>query len=406
MDWSPQQEHALAEVSRWLRDADRQVFRLWGYAGTGKTTLARHFAEGVGGRVLFAAFTGKAADVMRRNGCPEATTIHRLIYRPIERNKNRLLELEQELEKYPEVTVQNALTGGIALHVSCARRLQLLREIDAEKKRVGRPFFELNLDSTVRGASLLILDEASMIDARIGEDLIGFGTPILVLGDPFQLPPVRGQGYFTSGDPDVALTAVRRQALDNPVLALATGVREGRGLPLGTFGESRVCSRGEFDRDSLSNEVQILVGKNDTRRRANFRRREAMGLPPGEPTAGDRLVCLRNDHEVGLLNGGIWSVTEAFQIEPNFYEMVIRDGDQTLGVRAHAGIFRGEDVPLFSRRDAQEFDFGYALTVHKAQGSQWPEVLVVDESFCFRADADRWLYTALTRAEKKVTVVK
>src|ERR671923_2433384 len=85
--FTPHQDTALKAVADWLkakpgRNGTPQVFRLFGYAGTGKTTLARHIAEGVDGKVLFAAFTGKAACVMRSKGCPNATTIHSLIYKP------------------------------------------------------------------------------------------------------------------------------------------------------------------------------------------------------------------------------------------------------------------------------------------------------------------------------------
>src|ERR1700704_3832073 len=84
--FSPQQDAALQAVAAWLkarpgRGSTPAVFRLFGYAGTGKTTLAKHLAEGVEGKVLFAAFTGKAALVMRRKGCQNASTIHSLIYR-------------------------------------------------------------------------------------------------------------------------------------------------------------------------------------------------------------------------------------------------------------------------------------------------------------------------------------
>src|SRR5882757_5485782 len=87
--FSPEQDAALKAVAAWLkakpgRGNTPPVFRLFGYAGSGKSTLAKHLAEGVEGKVLFAAFTGKAALVMRRKGCEGASTIHSLIYRPLE----------------------------------------------------------------------------------------------------------------------------------------------------------------------------------------------------------------------------------------------------------------------------------------------------------------------------------
>lgn len=97
MTWSPEQDRALAAVAEWLKSPERQVFRLFGYAGTGKTTLAKHFADGVEGEVLFGAFTGKATHVLRQKGCPNAATIHSMIYHSGDKGRARLLGLEQEL---------------------------------------------------------------------------------------------------------------------------------------------------------------------------------------------------------------------------------------------------------------------------------------------------------------------
>src|SRR3954453_15882830 len=187
MQLSPQQDDALQAVSRWMKAGRPQVFRLFGYAGTGKTTLARQIAEAVDGDVLFAAFTGKAAQVMRNKGCANARTIHSLIYRP-------------RGEK-PE-----AETGEM------------------------QPAFSLNRASAVGKAKLIVVDECSMVDEALGRDLLSFGTPVLVLGDPGQLPPISGGGYFTNAEPDVVLTEVHRQARDNPIVQLAQTVREG-GVP-------------------------------------------------------------------------------------------------------------------------------------------------------------------------------
>ena len=161
-----------------LRQGEPQVFRLFGYAGVGKTTLARHIAEGARGETAFAAFTGKAALVMRSKGCAGATTIHALIYR-------------------------------------------------ASEGAEGAPTFTLNADGPASRAGLIVIDECSMVDAELARDLLSFGKPILVLGDPFQLPPVKGGGYFTDGAPDVMLTQIHRQAHDNPIIRLSEVVRSG-----------------------------------------------------------------------------------------------------------------------------------------------------------------------------------
>src|SRR6188508_3830737 len=179
--FTPHQDDALLAVADWLRARPGtgntpQVFRLFGYAGTGKTTLARHIADGVDGEVKYAAFTGKAALVMRNKGCDGASTIHSLIYR-------------------------------------------------AKESGVEQPSFELWDDAPASKAKLIVIDECSMVDAELGRDLLSFGVPVLVLGDPAQLPPIQAGassgGFFTEAEPDVMLTEVHRQAQDNPIVRLS-----------------------------------------------------------------------------------------------------------------------------------------------------------------------------------------
>lgn len=397
MDWSPKQARALDAVGDWLRRREPQVFRLYGYAGTGKTTLAQHLAEGVDGEVLFAAYTGKAAHVLRRAGCPGASTIHSLIYRPRDGDPTRLLALLRE---------QTEARENPDADPADVERLE--REIAAEREELKKPRFVLNRDSVVRDAALLVIDECSMVDERMGTDLLSFGVPILVLGDPAQLPPVGGAGFFTAHRPDVMLTEIHRQAEGNPIVGLAARIRGGEPLRPGDYGGGvRVVRKADFDKGAIGPDVQILVGRNKTRRRGNAFRRGSLGFLGDLPVAGDRLVCLRNDHDVGLLNGAIWHVVEVVDTYDDSIELVI-DGDSDEGrrvVEAHSAPFRGDDVLPWAWRDAQSFDFGYCLTVHKSQGSQWPEVCLIDESRCFRGDARRWLYTGITRAEERLTVV-
>jgi exodeoxyribonuclease-5 len=362
MTCSPQQDAALKAVAEWLRRGDRPVFRLFGYAGTGKTTLAKHIAEGVEGEVSFGAYTGKAALVLRTKGCLDASTIHSMIYRS--------------------------------------------RESDE-----GGPQFVLNRQSPVAKASLIIIDECSMVDEELGRDLLSFGQPVLVLGDPAQLPPVKGGGFFTEAEPDVMLTEVHRQARDNPIVHMSMKVREGGRLEPGVYGESRVIHRREVDAAMVMAADQVLVGLNKTRRLYNTRLRELNGYRAPMPAAGEKLVCLRNDKTKGLLNGGTWSIQALRGIRNDFVRMdVLPDDDarrRSVEVAVHKAFFEGteEEVPFVLRRESDEFTYGYALTVHKAQGSQWDELVLFDESYAFREHRSRWLYTGLTRAAEKVTVV-
>ncbi|KQP42714.1 ATP-binding protein [Methylobacterium sp. Leaf104] len=363
--FAPQQDAALKAISDWRKSGGAQVFRLFGYAGTGKTTLARRIADDVEGTVVFGAFTGKAASVMRQKGCHDAATIHSLIYR-------------------------------------------------TKETEDGGPAFTLNRTGPVSKAELIVIDECSMVDSDLGNDLLSFDRPVLVLGDPAQLPPVRGGGFFTEAEPDVMLTDVHRQAADDPIVRMAMTVREGGRLSIGEYGESRIVSRRSIDPAVVLQADQVLVGMNKTRRLYNNRLRELAGHTDPMPAVGEKLVCLRNDRTKGLLNGSTWTV-HAQRSSPRADTVrldVVPEDDPALrrrpvDIKVLKAVMSGseEEIPAFLKRETDEFTYGYALTVHKAQGSQWDDVVLFDESFAFREHRARWLYTGLTRAAKRITVV-
>src|SRR3954462_3126366 len=267
--FTPHQDAALKAVGDWLkakpgRSGTPQVFRLFGYAGTGKTTLARHIAEGVDGEVKYAAFTGKAALVMRNKGCDNASTIHSLIYR-------------------------------------------------AKESGVEQPSFELWDDAPASKAKLIVIDECSMVDADLGRDLMSFDCPLLVLGDPAQLPPIQGGGFFTDCEPDAMLTEVHRQAQNDPIVRMSMDVRDGRSLEIGRHGENEGGRRGEAGPERVMSADQILVGRNNTRRAYNMRVRQKLNIEDPLPVANDKLVCLRNNRKKALFNGGLWRVKSRAQ---------------------------------------------------------------------------------------------
>ena len=364
MKWNSQQEQALQQVNQWFRkqSKEKQIFRVFGYAGTGKTTLAKHFAEHIDGDVFYAAFTGKAALMMRKNGCVGASTIHSLIYRAKEDSK-------------------------------------------------GLIKFELNKSSPIKDAALIIIDECSMVDAKIGKDLLSFGKPILVLGDPAQLPPVKGAGFFTECKPDVMLTEIHRQASDNPIIYLATEIRKGRVPDYGDYGSSRVVKKLST-KDALDAD-QIIVGKNDTRHMLNRKVRKMLDIKSVLPIVGDKLICLKNNSSLGIFNGGMFTVEniQKTKYEQNFMFMAVSGDDENeraVAVKVHKSFFTDE-VPSpdwKTIRDTEEFDYGYAITCHKSQGSQWDNVLIYDESWVFKNDSSRWLYTAVTRASESVVLYR
>jgi len=224
--WSPQQETALKLVRAWFKDPDApQIFYLAGYAGTGKTTLALELTNNVGGEVLFCAFTGKAASVMRKSGCANAKTIHQLIYTATKMSDKHLEALKEELRNSKKVS--NPPQGLLM-------RMRIIeRSIKEQEQALKRPHFVIKEVSEVQHASLVVVDECSVVNERMAEDLASFGVRILVLGDPAQLPPVRGGGAFTNREPDMTLTEIHRQAADSPIIRLATQVRRGEGISLG-----------------------------------------------------------------------------------------------------------------------------------------------------------------------------
>ena len=365
--FTPHQDTALTAVGDWIKtrpgaNGAPQLFRLFGYAGTGKTTLARHVAEHVDGKVMFAAFTGKAAQVMRSKGCAGASTIHSLIYKA--------------------------------------------RETGEET-----PSFDLWDDAPASKAKLIVIDECSMVDAELGRDLLSFGVPVLVLGDPAQLPPIQGGGFFTDVEPDAMLTEVHRQAQDDPIVRLSMEVRAGESLEPGIYGETRVVERQYLDPNRVVEADQVLVGRNATRRAYNTRMRERRGLTDPLPASGDKLVCLRNNKRKGLFNGALWTVKERPSSRRDILKMRIQPddgvGSRAIKVSVRPECFTGaiDQVPWELRKRFDEFDYGYVLTVHKAQGSQWDDVVLFDESFAFQDSRARWLYTGVTRAAKRLTVV-
>ena len=363
---SQSQQDAVDRVIDWHTNSRAQVFHLFGYAGTGKTTIARHIADSIDATVGFAAYTGKAASVMTRKGCP-ASTLHSLLYHP--------------KKKFDPITGKD--TGQV----------EFVRKENNKAERLG----------------LVIIDECSMVGNVLGEDLLRLGVKVLVLGDPAQLPPVEGTGFFHTDEPDVLLTEIHRQAEKSGVLKLATAVRMGKALPVGRCLESDVVPFADFGRFDPTSFDQILVGTNATRVFWNARMRRLLGFTEVNPMPGERVMCCKNNHQLKLLNGEQFVVVDCQQRNQDTVRLYLRRGDgDTVQVESDVFLFRGGNVkempPVSDHRSI--FDFAYAITVHKSQGSQWDNVMVIDQSSVFRENAAKWLYTAVTRASERVVVVR
>lgn len=251
------------------------------------------------------------------------------------------------------------------------------------------------------------------------KDIQSYDVPILVLGDPGQLPPIKGASSLINGAPHALLTEIHRQAEDDPIIAYATRARNQIFIPYGAMGESKHVEKHELTTKEVLAADQILVGKNATRRDWNQQIRAALGRGGDYPVVGEKLICLRNDREKGLFNGMMCEVVRIGDELDFSLELDIRTELQVMedytpikikALKAHFDIYHDKDifdsVRTWMYRDVQEFDYGYAITVHKSQGSQWDNVILVDDKFLSwkKAERAKWLYTAITRAAERITI--
>jgi len=356
---SDEQTAAYDAICNWIEHGHEQTFWLTGYAGTGKTTLATAIAKNH--RVAFGAFTGKATQVLRA----------KLHARQIE-----------------------APCGTLHSHI-------YTHQFDDQ---YGRPIFRRkSKDECAFGpGNVLIVDECSMIGRELMEDLLFFGAKILAIGDPGQLPPVGDDCWFT-GRPDFHLSTIHRQALENPIIRASMEIREHGSFEAAPGFIDKIGSRNIPDEYLLESD-QVLCGTNKMRTQVNRWFRESASIAAPLPIEGEKVVCLKNNHNIGVFNGGVHLCSApATPKTLTTVELPIEVDGKTETLicdRAHFG----SEKPTPTSHDS--FDFGYCLTVHKSQGSEWPSILLIDD-MQFVKDRDqrkKWLYTAVTRASERVVV--
>ncbi|HEV7266514.1 MAG TPA: AAA family ATPase [Falsiroseomonas sp.] len=421
---SPQQADAIAAIVHWYRHcrSQQQVFRLFGYAGTGKSTITALAIEALGldpmardgdaaGGVLFAAFTGKAALVMTRKGTP-ASTIHSLIYRVSEATPEEIARVEKEL-----FDLQRDLRRmGPAERAFAETQISKLQLRLAD---IHRPTFLLNERSRVRDAALVVLDEVSMVGPEMAADLLAFGKPILVLGDPGQLPPIKGTGAFTEAEPDIRLTEIHRQAGESAIIRLATMARQGIEIPPGEH-DAHVWKlpRNTVSAAQMLRGGQVICGRNNTRLWLNSGMKAAAGFPAPYPAGlSEKIICLKNRNDLGLVNGMFVSLADTRDEGGLAFSATVTTEDGAAITGRHR-FYKGhyddhvQRDPDRERRDWRdlrgliETSWGYAITCHKSQGSQWENVIVYDDRLSRTAEERaRWLYTAITRAERGLVIL-
>jgi exodeoxyribonuclease-5 len=428
------QAQAIQDIKDWFANgtAMQQVFRVFGYAGAGKTTIVRHAIAELGldtmereadgsvsatGGVLYAAFTGKAALVMTRKGTP-ASTIHSLIYRvseatpaEIERIKDDITDIKAKLPSLP----------------SASRLMEetRLRSLELRLTEIHKPRFVLNEQSIVKEAKLLVLDEVSMVGEEMAKDLLAFGKPILVLGDPGQLPPVKGEGAFTQQAPDVMLTEIHRQAGESAIIRLATLARQGLPIPYGEHDRFVwKMRRDQVGPEQMLRGGQVICGRNATRLQLNLAMKRAAGFPGTYPTGrGEKIICLKNRNDLGLVNGMFVDLADIRdEDEISFSATVVTEDGERIGAggdrperfRIYKGHFDEHVAPdperdrrdHWAKKKTIEAVWGWAITCHKSQGSQWENIVVFDDGLGRTAeDRARWLYTAITRASSGLVLL-
>jgi exodeoxyribonuclease-5 len=418
--FSEQQEHAFRLIKRWYQTDNKRPFVLNGYAGTGKTTIAKHIGAVLGfaqEKVIYVAFTGKAALQLRKKGCLNATTVHRLLYKPSMKSEEKLRELAEKLEHAREVDPSLQSREGRAVEVA----------YKAELKRVESLSFEKEPDEErIKTSKIIVVDESSMINAIIARDLQDTGLPVIYCGDPFQLPPVSGRSPVSEMSVDIMLTDVHRQALESPVLRFATDLRQHGLIKLtprievnGPGERMQIISRDDANYELYNGHDQILCAGNKTRQSLNkkiqtkkLQAGEVIDIPGIGLGTNDRIIFLNNDHEMDIFNGSIGVVERIDSLDPaewnvdfpsKYWKISGKTDDaefEDYKVNNEAITSREKSV----RSKSQAIDLAYAITCHKSQGSEWDTVLVHFEPLR-DTNMARWLYTSATRARQVCTIV-
>lgn len=377
-DLQTQQLAAIDHIWDWYCSGG-PPFRLAGLAGTGKTTTIASLPSALPMlRFAFCAPTNKAANVLRGKlpGSAQVTTVHGLIY------KQRMKE--------PGVPA---------------------RDDD------GALIFDA-LDNMRGDADLVVVDEASMIDSRMWSDLTSYGVPVLAVGDPFQLPPVR-DSFCLMKSADFTLTDIQRQVADSPIIRLAYMVRSGDEVPFGELGQGVRKIRYQRHNPQVDGISSVaLAWRNKTVAKLNKGAREAQGLASDYVEPGEPVISYSSDPLRGIYNNMSGRMTE-FVPDPISdalaFARISIDGEHLWEGTVHRDQFAHgkalrDDWQYRSRFGPVRhacWDYAYALTVHRAQGSEWDAVIVDDRTYHGKRanDHQKWLYTAITRAKERLTII-
>lgn len=402
MKLSPQQALALDKIGHHLDHGRDQALVLAGVAGSGKTTLVRRIAEMTSRSIWFVAPTAKAASVLMSKLPPGAvvTTAHSFLYKPIEITKLDVELAEKERDKIAELAkTDRAMRDQLRLAE------WRLRQKERQLAAGGADFIDKD---NPQHMPIVLCDEASQVDEDMEADLRARCDKLIFVGDPFQLPPVNGTDFFHRNHPDIFLDEVHRQAKDSTILRFATAIRQGENFT----GWDDTCRRiGGLDIAQVAKGDVVITGKNETRRKLNRKLRAHAGYKGVLPRKGEPIMCLKNDHGRKLINGVGGVATTDARKHGESVRIGLAYNGELLEVPLDPYEFeRYEDdtVERSAPRNAMRADFGYAITCHKAQGSEWPHVVVWDDKMRpeQKEERRRWIYTAATRAQERLTWIQ
>jgi len=357
-----QQKEAIQIISKKLKSGEKLI-TLAGFAGTGKSTIIDMLVQELGyaDHVVFVTFTGKASQVLNNKGLP-AQTIHRTIYKVI---KNKW--------------------GGI----------KFIKKQSLDDEAI----------------KLIIVDEVSMVSKDLLKDLISFKVPIIAIGDPGQLPPV-GEDNGLLSRPDYFLTEIHRQAEDSEIITLSKMARNKELIRYGAGKDYLVIPKSDLDPQWLLDADQIICGYNNTRKTLNDTIRGLKGFDAKMPMKGDKLIQLANkwDFELDgqpILNGTIGYIADTpFQRAGINYQLKFNPDYTDNNINLTCRFQDPSSVKWDKSLDGICFvDYGYAITAHKSQGSEYGKIVIFEERL--RSETHHlWLYTAITRAKNKIIIVK
>lgn len=379
---SEEQEKVLNEVVSFVEDENkRKYFVVSGFAGTGKSAIIPFIRNKISGQSAVIAYTGKAVIVLKRKGISDAQTIHSFLYHTKITTDEKTQKLKYEFIKKGEYDFEN---------IKC-----------------------------------VLVDESSMIDENIFNELVSHNFKIVFFGDSFQLPPVKDK-FNIMEKPDVQLTKILRQNENNPIVKLSFMARTHQEIPFGNFGNSSKNPLFKLKPDKLLQFNQIICWTNRKRNEINNSIRSFRGYNLDTIYEGEKLVVKANYRYLGLFNGQMVINTKDSEVSPiksnkskiyhlNFVDEVALDdiiaactygpvtADCTIGLSAEE-IFNIK-INSHNKKPLVHLDYGYAITCHSAQGSSWPYVCIIEENGLRKMDEYwRWLYTAITRAEERVEI--